>query len=107
MQTRPFGTTGLSVPVLGLGTAQVGSPDVPEANAARLLNRALDEGLTLIDTAHCYGISEERIGRHLGRRRDEFVLSTKGGPKINGQRDWSPGSVLESTRSTKAAYSSM
>lgn len=96
MQTRPFGTTGLSVPVLGLGTAQVGSPDVPEANAARLLNRALDEGLTLIDTAHCYGISEERIGRHLAGRRDEYVLSSKCGHQLEGYDDWTPAIVRAS-----------
>ena len=45
MQTRPFGTTGLSVPVLGLGTAQVGSPGtgnkaLPNACAAYAMSRA-------------------------------------------------------------------
>jgi aryl-alcohol dehydrogenase-like predicted oxidoreductase len=42
METRPFGHTGIRVPVLDLG-------------------------LTLIDTARSYGLSEERIGRHLAR----------------------------------------
>ncbi|MCB5274035.1 General stress protein 69 [Arthrobacter sp. SO5] len=96
LERRPFGATGLEVSVVGLGAGQIGESDVAEAEAAEVLNGALDLGVTLIDTAASYGLSEERIGRHIGRRRDEFVLSTKGGPKINGQRDWSPGSVLES-----------
>ena len=96
LERRPFGDTGLEVSIVGLGAGQIGENDVTEADAAEVLNGALDLGVTLIDTAASYGLSEERIGRHLGRRRDEFVLSTKGGPKINGQRDWSPGSVLES-----------
>ena len=93
---RAFGDTGLEVSIVGLGAGQIGESDVTEAEAAAVLNGALDLGVTLIDTAASYGLSEERIGRHLGGRRDEFLLSTKGGPKINGQRDWSPGSVLES-----------
>ena len=96
LERRPFGETGLDVSLLGLGAGQIGESDVTEAEAAEVLNGALDLGITLIDTAASYGLSEERIGRHLGARRNEFLLSTKGGPKINGQRDWSPGSVLES-----------
>lgn len=96
LEPRPFGNTALSVSVVGLGAGQVGEKDVTEAEAAEVLNGALDLGVTLIDTAASYGLSEERIGRHIGRRRDEFVLSTKGGPAINGQPDWSPGSVLAS-----------
>ncbi|GAC1377440.1 MAG: aldo/keto reductase [Pseudarthrobacter sp.] len=96
MLKRPFGDTGLTVSVVGLGAGQVGESDVTETEAGEVLNGALDLGVTLIDTAASYGLSEERIGRHLGGRRDEFVLSTKGGPKIDGQRDWSSGSVLAS-----------
>lgn len=95
VERRPFGDTGLDVSIVGLGAGQVGENEVSEAQAAEVLNGALDLGVTLIDTAASYGLSEERIGRHLGARRDEFVLTTKGGPKINGQRDWSPASVRE------------
>ena len=96
LERRPFGDTGLEVSVVGLGAGQIGESDVTEAEAAEVLNGALDLGVTLIDTAASYGLSEERIGRHLGRRRDEFALSTKGGSGINGQLDWTPGSVLTS-----------
>jgi aryl-alcohol dehydrogenase-like predicted oxidoreductase len=82
--------------MIGLGAGQIGADEVSEAEVAEVLNGALDLGVTLIDTAPSYGLSEERIGRHLGRRRDEFLLSTKGGPGIDGHPDWSPGSVAAS-----------
>lgn len=88
MQRRPFGHTGLTVPALGFGAMQVGDPRLPEAAAARILNHALDLGLAFVDTARSYGLSEERIGRHLARRRDEFVLSTKVGYGVDGIADW-------------------
>ena len=96
MEQRRFGDTGLSVSVVGLGAGEIGETDVGEAVAAEVLHGALDLGVTLIDTARGYGSSEERIGRHLGRRRNEFVLSSKGGHDIEGQPDWSPGSVSAS-----------
>jgi aryl-alcohol dehydrogenase-like predicted oxidoreductase len=86
---RPLGHTGLAVPPLGFGAFKIGrnqgikyptSYDLPDdAAVARLLNGVLDLGCTLIDTAPAYGLSEERIGRAIGHRRGEFVLSTKVG----------------------------
>jgi len=94
MLCRPFGRTGLEVPVLGFGAMQAGDPRLSEEHAARLLNHAVDLGFTLIDTARSYGLSEERIGRHLARRRDEFVLSTKVGYGIAGLPDWTYECVI-------------
>ena len=88
MERRPFGRTGLTVPILGFGAGHVGDPALAEAEVGRLLHGALDLGVTLIDTARSYGLSEERIGRHLAGRRDEFVLSTKVGYGIPGYDDW-------------------
>jgi aryl-alcohol dehydrogenase-like predicted oxidoreductase len=88
MELRPFGTTGLTVPVLGFGAGHAGDPALDETEVGRLLHGALDLGVTLIDTARSYGLSEERIGRHLAGRRDEFVLSTKVGYGIPGYDDW-------------------
>jgi len=85
---RPYGKTGLLVSVLGLGAMKIGDPNLEEAQAASLLNAALDAGITLIDTARSYGCSEERIGRHLASRREDFVLSTKLGYGIDGCEDW-------------------
>jgi len=85
---RPYGNTGLMVSVLGLGAMQIGDTRLEESEVASLLNAALDAGITLIDTARSYGRSEERIGRHLASRREEFILSTKLGYGIDGYEDW-------------------
>lgn len=92
MQSRPLGKTGLSVSPLGFGAFKIGRNekvkypqpyDLPdEAAVARLLAGALELGITLIDTAPAYGISEERIGQSLAGRRNEFVLSTKVGEQF-------------------------
>jgi aryl-alcohol dehydrogenase-like predicted oxidoreductase len=91
---RQYGRTGLEVPALGFGAMQVGDPALPESLAAKVLNEALDAGLVLIDTARSYGLSEQRIGMHLARRRDEFVLSTKVGYGVDGVADWTYESVM-------------
>lgn len=84
----PYGNTGIRVSALGLGAGQIGDARLDEAVVAELLNTAVDAGISLIDTARGYGLSEERIGRHLGARRDEIVLSTKVGYGIEGEKDW-------------------
>jgi aryl-alcohol dehydrogenase-like predicted oxidoreductase len=94
MQMRPYGSSGLRVPALGFGAMQVGDPALDEMQAERLLHHVLDAGLTLIDTARGYGLAEERIGRALARRRDEFVLSTKVGYGIPGVPDWTYDCVI-------------
>lgn len=75
---------------VGLGAGALGDPALPEPEAERLLLGALEAGVTLLDTAPSYGLSEERIGRILGPRRREVVLSTKGGYGVAGVPDWSP-----------------
>jgi aryl-alcohol dehydrogenase-like predicted oxidoreductase len=60
-----------------------------DATAERLLNGVLDLGVTYVDTAPAYGLSEERIGRFLTHRRAEFVLSTKVGERFdNGESNY-------------------
>lgn len=91
---RAFGRQGFTVSTLGYGAGPIGDPSLSEAHAGTVLNLALDRGITLIDTARSYGLSEERIGRHLAHRRDQFVLSTKVGYGVPGHADWTYGSVL-------------
>jgi aryl-alcohol dehydrogenase-like predicted oxidoreductase len=67
---------------------------VSEDEAGRLLNAVLDAGVNLIDTARGYGLSEERIGRHLAHRRQDFLLSTKVGYGIPGLPDWTGPCIL-------------
>lgn len=85
---RPLGVSGLDVPILGLGAGRLGEPSLDDAVARRILNEALDLGLTLIDAAPSYGAAEERIGRHLAHRRHEYLISTKLGYGIDGVADW-------------------
>jgi aryl-alcohol dehydrogenase-like predicted oxidoreductase len=94
MEKRPYGDSGMRVPVLGFGAMQVGDPALTEPHVERLLHHVLDAGLTLLDTARSYGLAEERIGRYLARRRDEFVLSTKVGYGVPGIPDWTYECVL-------------
>jgi len=83
-----FGRTGLKVAPLGFGAMHLNDGRVTETEAEHLLNAVLDLGVNLIDTARGYGLSEERIGRHLAHRRQEFLLSTKVGYGIPGVPDW-------------------
>jgi len=79
MQYRTLGRTGIKVSPYGLGAlmfaTQVGNSD-PE-DSIRIIHKALDSGINLIDTADAYGDSEEIVGRALKGRREHVVLTTK------------------------------
>jgi aryl-alcohol dehydrogenase-like predicted oxidoreductase len=79
MQYRNLGRTGIKVSPYGLGAlmfaTHVGNPD-PE-DSIRIIHKALDAGINLVDTADAYGDSEEVVGRALKGRRDNVVLTTK------------------------------
>lgn len=83
LATRPLGTTGENVTVLGYGAmelrGQPRGPAISDEDAGRLLNEVLDQGINLIDTSIDYGRSEELIGRFLAGRRDEYFLASKCG----------------------------
>ncbi len=81
MDKVTLGNTGLQVTRLGVGLAEIGNElSIEEAEqAGALLNAALDRGVNFLDTAACYGISEELIGMTVAGRRDEFVLASKAG----------------------------
>ena len=84
LPTAILGRTGLEVTRLGYGALELKGPavegrDLSDAEASGVLNAVLDGGVNLIDTADCYGIAEETVGKHLARRRSEYVLATKAG----------------------------
>ena len=81
---RILGNTGLEVTPLGFGAIELRDEGrgVGDAEAGRVLGAVLDAGITFIDTSPDYGKSEERIGRHISHRRDEFFLATKCGCNI-------------------------
>jgi aryl-alcohol dehydrogenase-like predicted oxidoreductase len=80
---RQLGRTGLEVTMLGYGAMELrGAPrgrDISEGQAETILNAVLDAGINYIDTSIDYGVSEERIGRYIGHRRDEYFLASKCG----------------------------
>ena len=94
MNRLPLGQTGLSVTRIGLGAMHFDGID-DESEVGRMLNGVLDLGVNLIDTARGYGRSEERIGRHLWHRRDDFVLSTKLGYGVEGTADWTYACIVQ------------
>ncbi len=98
MEKRLFGQTGMQVSVLGFGGSEIGMEGAEEATVAQLLGKALDAGLNVIDTAECYGNSEEMIGKTVSQRRDEFYLFTKCGHPhgMESGANWTPESILES-----------
>jgi aryl-alcohol dehydrogenase-like predicted oxidoreductase len=77
---RPLGKTGVQVPVLGYGTAPLGHIKLMDAplihKSARLLNHAIDRGITYLDTSPDYG-SQPKVGEVMKTRRDEVFLATK------------------------------
>ena len=83
METRELGRQGLTVSALGLGC--MGMSDFygvrDEAESIATIHRALDLGVTLLDTADMYGpyTNEELVGKAIHDRRDSVVLATKFG----------------------------
>jgi aryl-alcohol dehydrogenase-like predicted oxidoreductase len=81
MEKRKLGASGPEVSLVGLGTNNFGGRTDLEASR-RVIDKALDLGVTLFDTADIYGNyggSEEVLGRVLGQRRKGIVLATKFG----------------------------
>jgi aryl-alcohol dehydrogenase-like predicted oxidoreductase len=75
MKTVRLGKTGLEVSRIGIGGIPIQRPT--EDEAIRVIRRALDLGVTLIDTSLAYGPSEERIGKAIAGRRDQVIITTK------------------------------
>ena len=85
MQERAFGRTGLAVSALGFGSWPMSGGDrygaIEDAEAIRAIHRALDAGVTCVDTAPAYGFghAEEVVGQALRGRRSQAILVTKCG----------------------------
>ncbi len=89
MEYRLLGRSNLRVSSIGLGSATF-AREIDEPTAYTVLDRALEHGITLFDTAEAYsaGRSEELLGRWIKDRgvRDQIVLTTKVAPPLDGQR---------------------
>ncbi len=115
MKTLTIAGLGAQVSRLGLGTVKIGRnhkvsypqdfslPD--DKTVLNLFAIAHDAGINLLDTAPAYGCSEQRLGKLLGRRLNEWVVISKAGEEFDerGSRyDFSPQAITQSvTRSLK------
>lgn len=107
LATREIGTTGLEVPILGLGGAPLGDlyELIPEERAQATIAAAYEGGVRLFDTAplYGYGLSEHRFGHALRRHpRGSYVLATKVGrylvpkaPELIDRGQWTGGLNME------------
>ena len=99
LEKRPLGRTGVDVTVLGFGAMELRGErhrnprPLEEGQAARVLNAVLDAGVNFIDTSIDYGASESYIGNAISHRRDEYLLASKAGCPLDGERfvDAPPG----------------
>jgi aryl-alcohol dehydrogenase-like predicted oxidoreductase len=98
METRRLGNQGLVVGAIGLGcmgmSDDYGRPEErDEAEAIATIHRALERGVTLLDTAEAYGpyTNEELIGKALQGRRAQAMIATKFG--LTGGVDGSPANA--------------
>ena len=97
MNTRPLGDSGIQASVVGLGCNNFGRR-VDLAGTRAVIDAAIDDGVTFLDTADIYGpsgLSEELMGQALQGRRDQVVLATKfgkdmgdGNTRPRGSRDY-------------------
>lgn len=84
MLTREIGGSGVHASAVGLGTWAIGGwmwGGTDETRSIDAIRAAMDEGITLIDTAPAYGqgLSEEIVGKAIKGRRDQVVIATKCG----------------------------
>src|SRR5580658_7203774 len=83
MEVRELGRSGLKVSAQGLGCMGMSEfyTGFDDAESIATIHRALDLGITFLDTADVYGPykNEELVGRAIKDRRDEIVLATKFG----------------------------
>lgn len=87
MKYRRFGKTEMRISQITLGCMRF-TGDSPEETAIRTVERAVELGINHIETARCYGNSEERVGKalkHILKRvpREKLYITTKIGPSSN------------------------
>ncbi len=81
MRYRALGTSGIDASIVGLGTAAIRGSTTDDDEFVKAIRTAIDDGVTLIDTAPSYGWghSEEVVGKAIEGRRDQVVIATKCG----------------------------
>jgi aryl-alcohol dehydrogenase-like predicted oxidoreductase len=114
MPQRQLGRSGRSVGAIGLGCMGMswayGPSAADETQSIAVIHRAVELGVTLIDTADVYGpfTNEQLVGRALAGRRDQVVLATKAGLVVDDpttfaiRRDGSPQYIREAVDASLA-----
>ena len=92
MNYRQLGKTGFKISEISLGTWQIGGTwgqPFDAALAERTLLTAIDQGVNFIDTADVYGngLSEKVVGKIVKARRDQLLIATKVGRRLNPHDD--------------------
>ncbi|MGN6635115.1 MAG: aldo/keto reductase [Oryzihumus sp.] len=93
MTYRPLGSSGLMVSTVGIGCNAFSRRADAEATRG-IVDAAIEQGITLFDTADIYGVepgaSETMLGTALGSRRDQVIVATKFGMDMQGKNgpDW-------------------
>ena len=116
MKTKQLGNSDLQVSVVGLGCMMFGSM-CDEPTTAAVVDAALEEGVNFFDTANIYGsppgTSEQFVGRALGARRKDVILTTKFGAQSGGRggsvenggtREYIMGCIEESLKNLGTDY---
>ena len=107
METRKIGSQGLAAGAIGLGcmgmTHAYGMGE--EAESIAVIHRALDCGVTLLDTAEVYGPynNEELVGKAIRGRRDKVVVATKFGIALDSERMQLDGSPANARRAVEGS----
>ena len=98
MKMNILGRTNLKVTELGIGLAETGMAFDDFKTVNNILNAALDQGINFLDTAECYGNSEEMLGKTISHRRDEFILATKTGHVVGDFKgnEWTADAITYS-----------
>jgi aryl-alcohol dehydrogenase-like predicted oxidoreductase len=98
METVALGSTGIQVTRLGIGLSEIGSTPLEVSVVDKLLNTGLDAGINFLDTAACYGNSEELVGMTVAHRRSEYTLASKCGHVAGGYEGeaWTPQLITDS-----------
>jgi len=107
MQKRILGKNGLEVSAIGLGCMGLSfayGPAMDRGEAIQLIRAAVERGVTLFDTAECYGpfVNEQLVGEALAPVRDQVVIATKFGFR-NGDTRLGPDSRPENIRAVADA----
>lgn len=116
MKTKQLGNSDLEVSIVGVGCMMFGSMCDQDVTTS-IINAALDEGVNFFDTANIYGAppgtSEQYVGKALGSKRKDIILTTKfgaqsggrgGGFEGGGSRDYIMSCVEESLTNLGTDY---